>query len=83
MITNDADTRDSYRAANIGGKFLRFFGESVLGEIAAEQQYVCAPRNLCKRIVHLPARMLGIMKIRSRRDTQRSFCHRFKKRNGD
>ena len=30
MITNDADTRDSHRAANIGGEFLRFFGESVI-----------------------------------------------------
>jgi len=27
--------------------------------------------------------MFGVVKIRSRSDTQRSFCHRFKKRNGD
>jgi hypothetical protein len=30
MIPNDADTRDSHRAADVGGEFLRFFGESVL-----------------------------------------------------
>jgi hypothetical protein len=40
-------------------------------------------RNLGKRIVHLSARMLGVVKVCGRSDTQRSFCHRFKKRNGD
>ena len=83
MIANDADARDSHRAANIGGEFLRFFGEPVLREIAAKQQHVCAPRNLGKGIVHLSARMLGVVKVRSRSDTQRLFCHRFKKRKGD
>ena len=83
MITNNADTRDSHRAANIGSEFLRFFGEPVLREITAKQQHVCAPRNLGKRIVHLSARMLGVVKVCGRSDTQRSFCHRSKKRNGD
>ena len=83
MIPNNADTRDSHRAADVGGELLRFFGKSVLCEVAAEQQHIGAARNLGKRIVHLSARMLGIMKIRGRSDTQRWFCHRFKKRNGD
>src|SRR5262249_20353558 len=55
MIPNDTDTRDSHRIANVGGEFLRFFGESVLREIAAKQQHVCASRNLGKRILHRSA----------------------------
>src|SRR4029078_12378504 len=37
IISDDTDTRDSHRAANISGEFFRFLGKSVLSEVAAEQ----------------------------------------------
>jgi hypothetical protein len=83
MITNHTDARDFHRAPNIGSEFFCFFGESVLGEVSAQQQHVCVARNLGKRIVHFSPRMLGVVKVCGRGDTQRSFSHRFKKRNGD
>src|SRR5438045_1612661 len=82
MITNDADTRNSHRTANVSGEFLRFFGQSVLGEIAAEKQHVCAPRNLSKRFLHLSARMLSVVNISGRGHRQRSCYHRLTNRNG-
>src|SRR5262249_626808 len=51
VIPENGDDRNSHRAANIGGEFFGFFCKSVLGEIAAKQQHICALRGLGKRIM--------------------------------
>jgi hypothetical protein len=63
VVTEDRQRRNSYGSTNIGREFLRFFGKSIISDVAAKQQDVSAARDLSKRFIHYSAGMFAVMKV--------------------
>lgn len=76
VVAENADHRHAHRCAQISNQLVRFLGEAVIGQVAAEQENVGLLRDLFENFEQRAARMFPVMHIGNRGDAKSSHANR-------
>ena len=75
MITEHGKNRHVHGRAKIDNQLFGFFGQAIVGQIAAEQEDICLLRAFGEEIVQRAAGMFSVMNIGNRGDAQFRLVH--------